>query len=221
MSEGMAFAGISTGNNSSDVFKYRNNAMCDQWKKNTEDFELCKFDVYSNPYGNYKISGSTSGILSQIGVQKPVYAKYWAANKPTLSESYAGSGLPYASECQAMENTMNKGLVPVEGSQFTIQLDYPNSYYTDFYKTYVPPQVNIVFVDAEQKSISKVYTIKLGNGIPFRSLTWPRKRNWNDGPLFYCNNDLPIRTQAQILVDSSYPCTNQEPKNFWGQDPTH
>ena len=30
---------------------------------------------------------------------------------------------------------------------------------------------------------------------------------------------LLFRTQAQILEDSSYPCTNQEPKNFWGTVP--
>lgn len=215
----MAFAGSSNGNNSNEVFKYRNNAMCNKWNKVTENYELCKFDVYNNPYGNYKISGSTNGVLSQVGESRPIYVKYWAANKPTYSESYSGSGLPYSSEHQAFENTMNKGLMQLTGTEFNITLDYPNSFYKDFYKTLVPPQVNILFLDSNRKSITQVYTLKLGNGTPFRSLTWPKKRNLDNGSLFYCNPNLPMRTQEQILVDSSYPSTNQEPKNYWGVNP--
>ena len=37
--------------------------------------------------------------------------------------------------------------------------------------------------------------------------------------MFYYNPDLPIRTQEQILIDSAYPCSNQEPNNFWGLTP--
>jgi hypothetical protein len=219
MSEGMAFAGNSFGYDSKNVIKYRETAMCDKWKKVTEDFLLCSFDVYNNPYGNYRIDGTTKNVISQINTTTPVYAKYWASNKPTYSESYTGSGLPYPNEEVAYQNSENQGLVKVEGDKFSFNLDYPNSYYTNFFKTYVPPQINIQFIDGNNKNISQIYTIKLGNGVPFRSLTWPRKRDWNRGPMFYCNNNLPVRTQAQILRDSSYPCTNQEPTNFWGLNP--
>ena len=219
MSEGTAFSGISSGYDSKNVFKYRNEAMCNKWKRTDEEFLLCKFEVYNNPNGNYQVHGTTKDAISNVAAIKKIYAKYWASNKPTYSESYAGSGMPYATEKMAFDNTENKGIVPVEGINFSFKLDYPNSYYKDMGKTYVPPQANVVFVDENQQPLSKVYQIKLGNGIPFRSLTWPRKRNWNNGPMFYCNSDLPIRTQAQILEDSSYPCTNQEPKNFWGSVP--
>jgi len=39
--------------------------------------------------------------------------------------------------------------------------------------------------------------------------------------MFYCNNNLPVRTQYQILVDSAYPTVNNVPKNFWGTMPPH
>ena len=90
---------------------------------------------------------------------------------------------------------------------------------TDFGTVVVPPQVNIKFVDENQLDISKVYSIKLGNCVPFRSQSWSKKRNWDDGPMFYSNPNLPVRTQEQILIDSAYPCTNQEPENFWGLTP--
>ena len=77
------------------------------------------------------------------------------------------------------------------------------------------------FVDDQDKNISKNYVLKLGNGIPFRSLTWNKKMNWNDGPMFYSNPNLPVRNQEEILKQSAYPCTNQEPDNFWGLTPTH
>ena len=35
--------------------------------------------------------------------------------------------------------------------------------------------------------------------------------------IFYSGrNKLPVRTQEQILRDSSYPCINKMPDNFWG-----
>ena len=69
--------------------------------------------------------------------------------------------------------------------------------------------------------LSNVLVLKLGQGIPYRSLTWPRKRNWNIGPMFFCNNNLPVRNQEQILRDSAYPKVNEEASNFWGLIPPH
>ena len=219
MSEGSAFAGISTGADTKSVFKYRDEAMCNKWKRTDEEFLLCKFNVYSNPVGNYQVNGLTKGVITDVGAVKQIYAKYWASNKPTYSESYTGSAIPFPNEKLAFEGTDNKGLIKILNSRFEIVLDYPNSYYSDFGTKYVPPQVNIKFVDENNQDISKVYTIKLGNGVPFRSQSWTKKRDWRDGPMFYYNPDLPIRTQEQILIDSAYPCTNQEPDNFWGLTP--
>lgn len=219
MTEGSAFAGISSGINSRKVFKYRDAQMCNKWNSHDEDYKMCKFKVANNPYGNFKISGSIKDLLLKVSNTTEIYAKYWASNKPTYCQSYTGSAIPFPNEKLAFEGTENKGLIRIMNNRFEIVLDYPNSYYTDFGTIYVPPQVNIKFVDGTDQDISKVYTIKLGNGVPFRSQSWTKKRNWNDGPMFYYNPDLPIRTQEQILIDSAYPCTNQEPANFWGLTP--
>lgn len=219
MSEGSAFAGISTGSNSQKVFKYRDTQMCNKWNSYDENYKMCKFKVANNPYGNFKVSGSIKDLLLKVGTTTEIYAKYWASNKPTYCQSYTGSGIPFPNEKLAFEGTENKGLIRISNNRFEIILDYPNSYYTDFGIKYVPPQVNIKFVDGNDQDISKVYTIKLGNGLPFRSQSWTKKRDWNKGPMFYYNPDLPTRTQEQILIDSAYPCTNQEPANFWGLTP--
>ena len=70
-----------------------------------------------------------------------------------------------------------------------------------------------------------VHSIKLGNGAPFRSLTYPPQNKGDAArcsPNFYATgHKLPIRTQEQILVDSGYPETNKMPPNFWGLRPPH
>ena len=78
----------------------------------------------------------------------------------------------------------------------------------------IPPQVKIIFCDKNKVPISDIYVIQVGNGIPYRSLTWPQKRNWLNGAMFYCNNNLPVRDQQTILKNSAYPCTNKEAPNF-------
>lgn len=219
MSEGSAFAGISTGNDSTKVFKYRSEELCNKWHSRDENYKMCKFVVHNNPVGNFKINGSIKDLLLNVSNTTNLHAKYWASNKPTYCQSYSGAGIPFPNEKMAFEGNQNNGIVKVINGNFEILVDYPNSYYTDFGTVYVPPQINIQFVDSNNNDISKVYTIKLGNGIPFRSQSWSKKRNWNDGPMFYYNPDLPIRTQEQILIDSAYPCSNQEPNNFWGLTP--
>ena len=52
------------------------------------------------------------------------------------------------------------------------------------------------------ESLPEIYSFKLSGGIPYRTLTYPEKRN---SPMFYNGRDkLPIRTQEQILRDYSY-----------------
>ena len=46
------FAGISTGLNTEDIFKYRDENMCDKWTKVEKDIGPCKVEIYGNPYGN-------------------------------------------------------------------------------------------------------------------------------------------------------------------------
>jgi hypothetical protein len=85
----------------------------------------------------------------------------------------------------------------------------------------VPPQVKFCYMDQNRENRGDVYVANLGDGIPFRSLVDTKKRNWNAGPLFYCNNNLPVRSQYQILLDSAYPAVNKVPDNFWGVMPPH
>ena len=86
---------------------------------------------------------------------------------------------------------------------------------------YIPPHVKLVLFNDKNKQIGDIKNVELGEGIPFRTLTWPEQRNWNIGPLFYQNNNLKVRTQDQILLDSAYPSVNKVPDNFWGLTPPH
>jgi len=207
------FAGISFGYDSDKIFKERDETMCSRWKCSNAIYTDCALDIKYNANGNFIIDGMTNG--------KGVFVKYWAANPPTYSLSFAGSGLPYPNEEIAFEKTPNQGVAKIENGNFQFALEYPNSYYDEMLKVLIPPQVQFVFCDKDGKTMSDIHAAKLGNGIPFRSLTWPQKRNWNIGPMFYCNNNLPVRNQEQILRSSGYPAVNKEPDNFWGWMPPH
>ena len=212
MSANDNFAGISFGYDADKIFKERDETMCNRWTCNTNRYADCNIDVYSNPLGNFIIKGRTNnGSATAV--------KYWASAPPTYSLSYSGSGLPYPNEHVAYENTPNQGVAKVVNGEFEFALQYPNSYYDKLGKEYIEPHAHLVFADGNNKNVSEIRELRLGNGIPFRDLTWPRKRNWNIGPLFYCNNNLPVRNQEQILRDSGYPCVNEEPSNFWGLKP--
>lgn len=145
---------------------------------------------------------------------------YWAANPPTFSVSYAGSGLPYANPLMAYENSPNKGSVKAVDGNFQFRIRYPNSYYIGLGTVYVSPHVNIKICDS--KGEGDVHKIELGDGIPFRTLTYaPPPSTWpRYSPVFYSGRDqLPIRTQEQILRDSAFPSENKYPENFWGLKP--
>jgi hypothetical protein len=217
MSEGTAFASINFNDPlSSEIFRKRETEVCSKWKETDEDLANCKIKLLQNMAGSFVVKGQAEGAVF-LRTSGDSYLKYWAANPPTFGDSYAGSGLPYPNEVVAYENSPNVGVVKCNGGAFEFRLVYPNSYYKDMGTVYVPPQVKFHFVDSEGNKISKIYTVKLGEGIPFRTLTWPRQRN--NGPLYYCNNNLPVRTQAEILCQTAYPAVNREPSNFWGLKP--
>ncbi len=220
MTEGSAFAGISFGYDSDAIFKYRNEYMCSKWKECAhQEFMLCGIKAMVNKNGNYNFKGHTKNYLDALGKLQGIYIQYWAPNKPTRGYSFSGSGLPFPNEEIAYEDTINKGVIKVLQGEFNFHLDYPNSYYSQMGKKLNPPQVKFRFCDGQGKIMSKIYTVILGNSIPFRSLNWPKKRNWNIGPLFYENKDMPVcRTQFQRVIESRYPeDTLKEPANFWGK----
>ena len=216
-----SFAGISFGYDSQNIFEYAENNACSKWSTCYKDIEPMSLIINKNELGHYIITGTLKGIMNKLSSSGNAHLKYWASNSPNYSVNYSGSALPFPNEDIAFDDTNNYGMVKINGGSFTIKLNYPNSYYKELGKVYVPPQVKLRLVTEEGLKISEVYKINLGDGVPFRSLTWPRNRNWNAGPMFYCNNNLPVRTQEQILKDSAYPSTNTEPKNFWGSMPPH
>jgi len=205
------FAGVSFGYDADKIFKERNETMCNRWQCSNAQFTDCNIKIHYNSQGNYMITGRANAA----------FVKYWAAAPPTYSLSFAGSALPYANEAMAMEKTPNQGVAEVKGGEFRFALEYPNSYYDEMLRKYIPPQVKFVLCNSNGQNISDVHVANLGNGVPFRTLVETKKRNWNNGPLFYCNNNLPVRNQYQILLSSGYPAVNKEPDNFWGQMPPH
>ena len=166
---------------------------------------------------SYVINGTiTSGTFDET-----MYVKYTAANPPTYNSNFSGSGLPFPTEEIAFENSPNRGVTEIKNGHFSFTIKYPNSYYINMGTVYVGPNIRLVIINKDNKELSNVEQFSIGEGIPFRTLTWPVQRDWNIGPLFYENKDLPVRTQYQILLDSAYPSTNKIPKNFWGTMPSH
>jgi len=202
---------------SKSVFKNQSKMMCSRFKNKNENSFINNIEFIKNNDGSLLIYGN---INKSFDVDK-VYVKYTAANPPTYSSNFAGSGLPYPNEDIAYDSTPNRGIVEVINKKFEINLKYPNSYYINMGSEFVIPHAKIVLVDANNNELADVKIVYLGDGIPFRSLTWPVQRSWNNGPMFYKNNDLPVRTQYQILLDSAYPSTNKVPNNFWGLMPPH
>lgn len=213
-----SFAGINFSDpESKKIFEEQSKMMCPKFKtKNESDF-VVNLKIKKLKDDSFMVSGNvkTNPLSEQL------FVKYSAPNPPTYNSNFSGSGLPYPTEDIAFENSPNKGVVEVMNGTFSFSLKYPNSYYINMGSLYVNPHVRLQLVDKNNKVLGEIQNINLGEGIPFRTLSWPEQRNWSNGPLFYENKDLPVRTQHQILLDSAYPSTNRMPRNFWGTMPPH
>lgn len=213
-----SFAGINFNDpESKDIFQNNAKNMCPRYKTSNESGFVLDLNVKSNNDNTYVIYGN----LDAPFYTKKIYVKYSACNPPTYNTSFAGSGLPFPNEDVAFDNTPNRGVVEITNGYFSFSIKYPNSYYINMGTVYVAPHVKILLVNQNNEILGEVKTVNLGEGIPYRTLTWPNQRDWSDGPLFYKTNidDLPVRTQYQILLDSAYPSTNNMPSNFWGTKP--
>ena len=206
------FAGPSYFNESNEIFKYRNQHMCSKWHKSDKDCGLFAIKSYQNEEGNIVLYGEVNKSILDYLKKYKVYLKYWAANSPTKTGSFSGSGLPYPTEEVAYENTKNQGNIEIYNLNFSLNFLKPNSYYTNQCKVLVRPHVNFMFITGENKPISGVYKIELDNFIPYRTLSMVRKN-----VMFYNNPNLPIRNQEQILQDSKYD--GKLADNFWGLRP--
>ena len=177
-------------------FKTKDTMMCNRW---TDSYKKSLFtEIVSNQVerGEYKVKGVLTYSLAAISVLKPLYIQYWAASPPNYMTSFSGSGLPYANEDIAFENTPTKGVAPVLNGSYSFYINYPNSYYTNLGTTYIPPSVHLQVVDDQNNILTPVHTIQLGKGIPFRT---------ESAPSFPQNKSLSLQSQWKNMVTNSYP----------------
>ena len=188
--------------------------MSTEWRDIYFNKYSCKGNVINQGNGNLKV---TAEVKSKTDNPTIIF---WAAAPATLSSSYSGSGLPYANPEQAYDGSPNVGSVKAVNRRFEFNIYMPNAYYVGLGSLYVPP--NIHFKICEPGSDNKFITIKLNEGIPFRTLTYtaPPSKLSRVSPSFYDNrHTLPVRSQEQILRDAGYPCDSGMPDNFWGLKP--
>lgn len=147
---------------------------------------------------------------------------YFAAAPPDYRASFSGSALPFASATQAFFDSPNRGWVPVDPQgNVVVRLRYPNAYYAGLGTLYVPPTLFAYYVvDGRRKHVSA----PIGNGVPFRTLTYPTtqsSRRARHDCTFYSTEpkNHGVRSQEQILRDSAYPDLNATPLDFWGAKP--
>jgi hypothetical protein len=187
--------------------------MCDKNRYHLDALN-CDYVIENPGKGEFVVKGR----LQKGGKQKIVY---YAANPATYNGSFTGSGLPFPNPEVAFENTPNNGTVYTSANgEFEFRVFYPNSYYVGLGTIYVSPHVFIKTCDSED-----VHSIYLGDGIPFRMLTYPSPPFTAPRrcPMFYAEGgrQMPPRSQEQILRDSAYPETNKMPANFWGKAIQH
>lgn len=150
---------------------------------------------------------------------------YYAAAPADSRHGFSGSGLPFADPEQAFYGTPNVGSVKLTSANaFQIDVEVPNSYYVGMGSVRVPPSLHLWCMSSSGKHREE--TIKLSEGIPFRSLTYPAlPTRPRDGPLFYKGDQVQVRSQEMILRDSAYPSLRairngyDMPSNFWGLKP--
>lgn len=144
---------------------------------------------------------------------------YIAAAPADHRANYTGSGLPFYNQIQAFENTPNIGIINIGyNNTFEIKLLTPNSYMVGLGSVTIPPTLYIEFIDLNGKK--KNISIKVSNGIPYRTLTYPLTPRPRENTTFYDSQFyLPVRSQEQILIDSGYPKINMMPLNHFGLKP--
>lgn len=187
--------------------------MCDNWKKSFNETNMPCQEEMTESVGEFVVRGKVPPNTPSDST-----IVYWAANPATYSTSYSGSCLPYPNPNTAFSNTPNKGATRVQSDgSFEFRVQYPNSFYSGLGTLYHPPKVYIKICNSSQDN--KVQSIVLGEGTPFRLLTYPPPPSTapRKNPMFYNGRDeLPVRTQEQVLRASGYPKDNKTPTNFWG-----
>ena len=195
--------------------------MTESWRKVFFDKKSCEGIVISNQNGNVTITGKLKNNIPDTTIL------YWASSPPNFRSSFSGSGLPFANPEQAFDRSPNVGAIKTINGEFSFNIFYPNAYYVGLGSLYVSPHVHLKICEENE---THHHSIKISEGIPYRTLTYPAppSKNPRTGPLFYHNTNLPLRTQEQILRDSAYPSSGiinniinerSMPDNFWGAKP--
>jgi hypothetical protein len=186
--------------------------MSVNWRQHFFNKLNCQGVTLNNGNGSVTVRGTVNSNSSN-----PVIV-FWAPNPPDFRSSFSGSGLPFASPSQAYDKTPNHGAVRAVNRQFEFNIKYPNAYYAGLGTLHIPPHVNIKVCD--EGAADKHHVIELGEGVPYRSLTYPQNQmKPRLSPMFYCQPGLPVRTQEQILRDSAYPSKHEMDQDFWGLRP--
>jgi hypothetical protein len=143
---------------------------------------------------------------------------YIAPSPPDYRTSFTGSGMPWTNWKQAFENTPNKGTIDVTAANATVQIVYPNSFYSGLGTVIIGPTLYLNYTSGGQE---RRKAIRLSDGIPYRLLSYPMKfTKPRKNVMFYDGIwDLPVRTQEQILRGAGYPDTNNMSSNFWSLKP--
>lgn len=129
--------------------------------------------------------------------------------------SFSGSGLPFPNAQMAFDNSKNIGSIKISSDNtFSLEMYTPNSYYVGMTHK-IPPTVYFKYNNGyKNKNIS----LKLFDGIPYRSLTYPEQRK--DVAFYSSLWALPVRGQEEILRSSGYPSDVMiEYEKFWGLRP--
>lgn len=145
---------------------------------------------------------------------------YIAAAGPDRRATFTGSGLPFANQLQAFENTPNIGEVMLKDNRFVINLITPNSYMVGLGSVTVPPTLIISYFknNGQKQTIS----VEVGESIAYRTMTYPLyPRPRRDASFYDTQFELIPKTQEQVLYDSQYPCNGVTHPNFWGKKPTN
>jgi hypothetical protein len=183
------------------------------WRKVLFNKDVCEGSITYGGKGDLVLNGT-------LKTMSPVSKLYfWAAAPPTFGTSFSGSGMPYSSPEVAYDRTPNKGVVNTQNGNFTINMKYPNAYYTGLGSLYIPPHVNFKICEDGKSDI--YFSVQIDDGIPFRMLTYPAPptKKPRISPYFYLEPEKGARSQEAILRTSAYPETNTMPDNFWGDRP--
>lgn len=174
---------------------------------------FCKGNIQSIGKYDIKVEGRINEIVKDGTIN------YIAATPADYRATFTGSGLPFANQLQAFENTPNTGSVQLrEDNSFEIYLLTPNSYMIGLGSIQVPPTLYISYLNENNET--KIVSIKVSQGIPYRNMTYPAFPRARSGPQFYDSQFyLPVRTQEEILLDATYPKVNAMSLNHWGLKP--